>query len=222
VFRIKICGVTTASDAAAVAAAGADAVGLNFCPTSPRAIDLATAREIVAALPPGVTKVGVFVDTPLEEVQTTAEALGLDLLQLHGDEPPECLAALAPRRVMKAFRLGAEGLPAVLAYLAACRRLDALPEAVLLDAYVPGQHGGSGKTADWPAAAEYAARNDAPPLVLAGGLTPENVAAAIQAVRPAAVDTASGVESSPGVKDAVRVAAFIEATRAALEETRKP
>lgn len=215
-FRIKICGVTTAADAAAVVAAGADAVGLNFCPASPRAIDLATAREIVAALPPGVTKVGVFVDAALDEVQATADALGLDLLQLHGDEPPEYLAALAPRRVMKAFRLAADGLPAVLDYLAACRRLEALPEAVLLDAYVPGQHGGSGHIADWPAAAEYAARSDVPPLVLAGGLTPENVAAAIEAVHPAAVDTASGVESSPGRKNAARVKALSDFARQAF------
>jgi phosphoribosylanthranilate isomerase len=219
-FRIKICGITNVEDALAAARAGADAVGLNFYPKSPRHIDLDTARQIVDRLPAGITKVGVFVNVAVEEVCRTFDQLGLDLIQVHGDEPPEFLARLGQRPVMRAFRLGPAGLEALAEYLAACRRLQCLPRRTLIDSFVPGDYGGTGKVPDWAVLSVYPAEPWHPPLVLAGGLTPENVAAAIRTVRPAAVDTASGVEIGPGRKDHARIAGFVAAARAAFDSLR--
>ena len=217
-FRIKICGITSPEDAAAVAAAGADAIGLNFYAKSPRYVEPAQARTIVDALPAGVVKVGLFVNAPAQEVCRTFDLLGLDLVQLHGDEAPEYLAALGGRSVMRAFRLGVGGLAEIGQYLRRCETVGCPLSLVLIDAYRPGQYGGTGEVADWSALAEYPASITHPPLVLAGGLTPQNVAEAIRTVRPAAVDTASGVESGPGRKDPVRVAAFVRAARDAFAE----
>ena len=243
-FRIKICGITNVDDALTVASAGADAVGLNFYPKSPRYITPERAREIVDSLPGGMVKVGLFVNAPDEQVRQTFDQLGLDLIQLHGDEPPGFLAELGDRPVMRAFRLGPGGVlesPSLLdpgellagsprqphalepigAYLAHCRWLGCTPRLVLADAYVEGTYGGTGQIADWQSLKAYrSARGEAtiPPLVLAGGLTPENVAEAIRTVRPAAVDTASGVESGPGRKDPAKVEAFVRAARAAFED----
>jgi phosphoribosylanthranilate isomerase len=220
-FHIKICGITNTDDARAVAQAGADAVGLNFYPKSPRCVPATTARAIAEVLPPGIVKVGLFVNAELDVVRRTAGEVGLDLVQLHGDEPPEYLGELADAvslPVMRAFRWGPAGLAPIVDYLGECRRLGCLPRLVLVDAYQPGVYGGSGTTADWPAVPAYATVPDLPPLVLAGGLTPENVAGAIAAVHPAAVDTASGVELSPGRKDAALVRAFVLAARAAMED----
>jgi phosphoribosylanthranilate isomerase len=216
-FRIKICGITSVDDAMAVARAGADAIGLNFYPRSPRCIPLDTARGIVAALPDGIVKVGLFVNSPLADVCLAYHNLHLDLIQLHGDEPPEYIAQLGDRPVMRAFRVAGSDLGPVNEYLARCRELQSLPSLVLLDSLVPGQFGGTGQTADWSAAKEYVAQPGLPPLVLAGGLTADNVAEAIAAVRPAAVDVASGVESSPGRKDPAAVEAFVRAARAAFD-----
>jgi phosphoribosylanthranilate isomerase len=213
VFRIKICGITNRDDAQLVADAGGDAVGLNFFASSPRFIDFEAAGRIAAALPKNVAKVGLFVNATAATVCDAFDRLGLDLIQLHGDEPAEYLVQLGGRPVMRAFRLGEEGLSPVTAYLAKCQALNAMPKLVLLDAKVPGEYGGTGKTTDWAVAADYAQRPGLPPLVLAGGLTPLNVAEAIRTVRPAAVDTASGVESSPGRKDPALVKAFIQAAR---------
>jgi phosphoribosylanthranilate isomerase len=215
-FRIKICGITSVDDALAVAQAGADAVGLNFYARSPRYIKPDLAREILRALPDGITKVGLFVDTPAAEVCRLFDDLPLGLIQLHGDQPPEFLTQLGTRPVMRAFRIGPKGLRHVTEYLIRCRDLGTSPALVLLDAQVAGEYGGTGKTADWTAAKQYAAEPGVPPLVLAGGLTPANVAAAIRAVRPAAVDVASGVESQPGRKDPAAVGAFLQAALAAL------
>jgi phosphoribosylanthranilate isomerase len=216
-FRVKICGITSVDDALAVARVGADAVGLNFYRRSPRYVMADTARDIIAALPEGIAKVGLFVDTPPPDVCRLFDDLGLDLIQLHGDQPPEFIAQLAGRPVMRAFRIGAEGIDPVVDYLARCRALAASPMLSLLDSMVVGEYGGTGQTADWHAAKQYAAEPNVPPLVLAGGLTPENVAAAIRAVRPAAVDVASGVESQPGRKDHAAIAAFVEAARGAFD-----
>lgn len=216
-FRIKICGITTVEDARMVAAAGADAVGLNFCPQSPRHIALETARRIAECLPASAVKVGLFVNPPAARVLTVSDQLGLDLIQLHGDEPPEFLRELEGRRVVRAFRVGAEGLRPMLDYLERCRRLACLPQLCLVDSYRKGQYGGTGQVADWSLLGGYAREGAAPPLVLAGGLTPENVAEAIQAVHPYAVDTASGVESSPGRKDPELVERFVAAARTAFE-----
>jgi len=218
VFRVKICGITNVDDALASARAGADALGLNFYPKSPRHITPEQARAIVEVLPRNVVKVGLFVNAPVDEVRDTFDRLGLNLIQLHGDEPPESLAELGDRPVMRAFRLGSEGLPPVTEYLRHCRRLGCLPRLVLIDAHVKGAYGGTGQVADWPTVKRYPVDKDDPPLVLAGGLSPSNVAEAIRAVSPAAVDTASGVESAPGKKDPAAVEAFVRAARAALAE----
>ena len=181
-FTIKICGITRPEDAQAAARAGADAVGLNFYAKSPRAIDVGRAAKIIAALPPGIAKVGLFVNAPPDGVCDTCDALGLDLIQLHGDEPPEYLAKLGGRPIMKAIRAaGADGLRTTVDYLAACRALGCLPRLVLLDAPLNEGFGGSGKLADWSLAKAYQANRSWPPLVLAGGLRPQNVAEAVVA-----------------------------------------
>jgi phosphoribosylanthranilate isomerase len=215
-FSIKICGITTVEDALAVARTGADAIGLNFYPGSARCVTLRQARAILQVVPPGVVKVGVFVDVEAAAVCRAFDELGLDLLQLHGNEPPARLAELGGRPVMKAFRLGPAGLEPVAEYLRQCRSLGCLPELVLLDAQVPGAYGGTGQVTDWAAARRYPAQIGGPPMVLAGGLRADNVAAAIRAAAAAAVDTASGVEASPGRKDLAAVAAFVRAARQAL------
>jgi len=222
-FRIKICGITNVDDALAAARAGADAVGLNFYPKSPRCVDADAADRIIASLPRETVKVGLFVNAPAQEVCRTFDRLGLDLIQLHGDEPPRYLAQLAGRPVMRAFRPGPDGLEPLERYLAHCRRLGCTPRLVLVDALVPGQYGGTGRLADWHLLRTYAGAAKAgpgPPLVLAGGLTPGNVAEAIAIVRPAAVDTASGVELGPGRKDPAAVEAFVRAARTAFESLR--
>jgi phosphoribosylanthranilate isomerase len=201
IVRVKICGITRLEDALAAAAAGADAVGFNFWPGSRRFIAPEAARAIAWRLPPFVAAVGVFVNQDPAEVRRACAAAGCSAAQLHGDEPPADAAAVG-LPVLKAFRLGApDDLHA----------LDRWPAtAVLLDAPSEG-YGGSGRTVDWSLArlAVEAGRT----VVLSGGLAPENVAAAIRAVRPWAVDVASGVESSPGVKDRERVARFVRAAK---------
>ena len=217
-FRVKICGITSVDDARAVAAAGADAVGLNFYAKSPRYVSVEKAREIINALPPEMVKVGLFVNAPAEEVCQTFDDLGLDLIQLHGDELPTYLTHLGDRPVMRAFRLAEAGLEPIGRYLGHCGRLGCMPRLVLVDAYVEGEYGGTGRVTDWERLKRYPFDVAHPPLVLAGGLTPDNVAEAIRTVRPAAVDTASGVESSPGRKDPAAVEAFVRAARLAFGE----
>jgi phosphoribosylanthranilate isomerase len=215
-FRVKICGLTSVGDALLAARSGADAIGLNFYPQSARCVDIATARQIAQALPAGVVKVGLFVNAAAADVCRTFDDLGLDLIQLHGDEPPDYLPLLGGRPVMRALRLGSGGLTPIIAYLDECRRLECLPRMTLVDACVMGQYGGTGQSPDWNALSPYHAETWLPPLVLAGGLTLRNVVAAIHAVIPAAVDVSSGVESAPGRKDPAAVEAFVQAARAAL------
>ena len=211
-FRIKICGITTPEDGAMVARAGADAVGLNFYPKSARSITRRRAAEIIDGLPGQVVKVGLFVNAAVDDVVRAFDGLGLDLIQLHGDEPPRFLAGLGGRPVMRAFRLRPEGLTPIQRYLSECRNLGCLPRLVLIDAYQKGSFGGTGQTADWSVAGAYPpdGLETYPPLVLAGGLMPDNVGHAIRAVHPMAVDTASGVETSPGVKDSELVSQFVQ------------
>jgi phosphoribosylanthranilate isomerase len=201
--RVKICGVTSVEDALMCVEAGADAIGVNFAPGSPRRIALELARRIVAALPAKVIKVGVFVDATESELRDTVERVGLGCVQLHGDESPELVAAFLPH-AYKALRVrGREALALAARYPG---------DHILLDAYVPGVAGGTGATFDWTLAAELALIRQ---VTLAGGLTPANVAAAVREVRPFCVDVASGVESAPGRKDQAKVRAFIEAARGA-------
>ena len=215
-FQTKICGITTVEDALVAACAGADAIGLNFYARSPRYVTIETAENIVRILPGGISKVGLFVDTPAEEICRLFDRLRLDLIQLHGNQPPEFVAELGPRPVMRAFRVGPEKLEPVGEYLDRCRELEHELELVLLDALVAGAYGGTGQLVDWGVAQAYRAQIGTTPLVLAGGLTPENVATAIRTVGPAAVDVASGVESHPGRKDPTRVEAFVAAARVAF------
>jgi indole-3-glycerol phosphate synthase/phosphoribosylanthranilate isomerase len=205
---VKVCGITTVDDGLLAARLGADAVGLVFWPRSPRWVDREKARQIAHALPPFVLRVGVFVDAPVEAVARTADEVGLDVIQLHGDEPPEDAARL-PRRVIKAVRVG-EGFRAgdALRYLPHVAGL-------LLDTKSSAAPGGTGRAFDWTRAREV--REKAAFLGLAGGLTPENVHVAMAAARPDLVDVSSGVESSPGRKDADKMRAFIEAVRTAAE-----
>jgi phosphoribosylanthranilate isomerase len=216
-FTVKICGITRPDDARAVAAAGADAIGLNFYPQSPRVIDLDRARAIIAELPAGMIKVGLFVNAPSAEICRTCDTLGLDLIQLHGDERPELLAALGKRPAMKAFRVaGPEGLQAIANYLEICRVRGCMPRMILLDAPLARGFGGSGKLADWSLARQYIQNGNPPMLVLAGGLKAENVAKAIRETGATAVDTASGVESQPGIKDPATIRAFVLAAKQGL------
>ena len=215
-FRIKICGITRPEDAILAADAGADAIGLNFYAKSPRCLSTAAAAPILAAVGSRVQKLGVFVNSPAEEVIATYEKLGLDLVQLHGDEPPDFLQRLGGIPVVRAFRCGPAGLAPIGAYLEACRVYGCPPRLVLIDAYDPGSYGGTGNVAPWNAAARFRELRFPYPLILAGGLTPDNVAEAIAQVRPVAVDTASGVEASPGIKDAARMRDFIQRAREAF------
>ena len=209
--KVKICGLTSPAEAVRCASAGADWIGLNFHPFSPRRVDPALAAEIVAALPEGCTAVGLFVDRPPAEVAETAERVGLRVVQLHGDEPAEDLLALRHLTVVRAYRLGDLGaVRRMTAHLDRAAALGRSPDAVLIDGYTPGLAGGTGKTIDADILSHLP---HFPRLILAGGLTPENVAARVARVRPWMVDVASGVESSPGRKDLGRVAAFIEAAR---------
>jgi len=216
-FHVKICGVTTADDARMIADSGADAVGLNFYPGSPRFIEDATAEKIVAALPSEVCRVGVFVNEPIESIARRIRRLGLNAVQLHGDEPPELLDEIEGLSVIKAFRVDDSVEPIDKFVRLAQQRTRSLA-MVLVDSRHPGQYGGTGKAANWDLLANRGGNPPWPPLVLAGGLTTENVIEAIRRVRPTAVDTASGVESSPGHKDPVQVQAFVRAAHTALRD----
>jgi phosphoribosylanthranilate isomerase len=203
---VKICGITSPEDARAAAEAGASAIGLVFWSRSPRAVDLPTARRIAAGLSPFVLRVGVFVDEAPGVIARVADSVGLDLVQLHGDEPPEAIAAL-PRRALKAVRVGAGFRPE-----------DALRYAghaagLLFDTGEAGLPGGTGRAFDWTVLASV--RDRLGFVALAGGLTPDNVATAIRAGRPDAVDVSSGVETAPGRKDPAKMRAFVAAVRSA-------
>jgi len=200
--RIKICGITRSEDALAAARLGADAIGFVFHPDSPRHVMAETAASIVRTLPAFVTTVGLFVDADEAVIRATLARVPLDLLQFHGAEPPEFCARF-DRPWIKAIAVSPE--------------VDLLQSAadyngsrgLLLDAFVPGMHGGTGTRADWNAIPGSLSL----PIILAGGLTPANVGEAIRVVRPWAVDVSSGVERAKGVKDPEKLAAFIKGVR---------
>jgi phosphoribosylanthranilate isomerase len=206
VTRVKICGITNLDDALAACEAGADALGFNFAPEARpknRYIDPESAQRIIEALPPFVSTVGVCVNEPTERLCEYLEIV--DWVQLHGEETvADC--DLVAGRAVKAFRAAPGFDPAsVLAYSTA---------SYLLDAYVPGARGGTGATCDWELARKVVALGR--PVLLAGGLTPENVAEAVRQVKPYGVDTAGGVEASPGVKDRDKMRKFIQNAKTAL------
>jgi phosphoribosylanthranilate isomerase len=206
---VKICGITSAADAAVAIDAGADALGFVFWAMSPRRTSVEKAAEIVRSLPTTVRRVGIFVDAPRDEVARIADLVGLDLLQLHGEEPPEALAGL-PRPALKAVRVG-KGFAEEEAL-----RFASVAAGILVDTRLPGETqlpGGTGVPFDWSLVKGLAARVSF--LMLAGGLGPANVGEAVRAVRPHAVDVSSGVEALPGRKDPEKVRAFVRAAREA-------
>jgi phosphoribosylanthranilate isomerase len=198
--KIKICGIKTVTDALAAMEAGADLIGFNFYPKSPRFVEVGVCRNIMSVVRSygRLTCVGVFVNATVGEICATMETCGLSLAQLHGDETADMLHVLNGKG-FKAFR----GVPENVNDFARQKG-----PAFLLDASVKGVYGGSGVTADWSMATELAKKY---PLLLAGGLTPENVADAVRQVKPWGVDVASGVESEPGRKDPSKMKAFVKA-----------
>lgn len=212
--RIKICGITRPEDAGAVAAAGADAIGLVFTPKSKRWISIDQARAICAQLPPFVARVALFMDQSAAEIAQVLQQIHIDLLQFHGQESAAFCASFQ-RPFIKALAMGGSD-PAQLAQPEAWQRLwspwtgPAIPcQGLLLDAHQPGESGGQGQVFDW----QLWPRSAPLPLILAGGLGPANVAAAVRATRPYAVDVSSGVESAPGIKDHALIYSFVEEVR---------
>ncbi len=196
--RIKICGITRVEDLKVAASCGADAIGLVFYARSPRHVDIAQAAKLLAALPPFVTAVGLFVDAEVDFVREVLAKVSLDVLQFHGDESPEYCAQFG-RPYLKAIRVKA-GVD-----LIQCAARFNRAQALLLDAHVDGIPGGTGATFDW----SLIPQNLPLPIILSGGLGAENVAEGIARVRPYAVDVSSGVEVAKGIKDMAKVAAFI-------------
>jgi phosphoribosylanthranilate isomerase len=213
-FRIKICGITNVADALQAVELGADAIGLNFYSLSPRYVDPQIAGRIAQVLPPAVEAVGVFVNERLEEMKGVAGRAGIQTLQLHGagveisDPHPLRMVLASPVRDRDSMNVIADRLEH-------CRAHGWLPAAVLVDAHVPGSYGGTGAKAPWNLLADF---RPCVPLILAGGLDPDNVAEAIRIVQPYGVDVASGVERSPGKKDTDRMKRFIDNARTAREK----
>jgi len=202
--RSKICGITRIEDALAAVEAGADAIGFVFYPKSPRAVTVQQARAIIAALPPFISTVGLFVNASRCELNETLDAVPLDLLQFHGDETPEQCEGYH-RPFIKALRVQAGD------DIAASCRLYSNASGILLDTFVSGVPGGTGETFDWALIPDGLEK----PIILAGGLTSANVAQAIAQVRPYAVDVSGGVEKSKGIKDHDKIRAFMSAVHGA-------
>lgn len=205
-MKIKICGITNLEDAVAAIEAGADLLGFNFYRQSVRYVEPETARSIVEKIRSGVRRpqlIGVFVNSPLHEIRSIWRAVDLDLIQLHGDEPIEML------KQVNGFKAIRPQSPAEAEKQAKTYAVENEP-ALLIDAYRKGEYGGTGQVGDWSLAARIARRY---PILLAGGLTPENVADAIRQVQPWGVDVASGVERAPGRKDAAKMQAFVARVR---------
>ena len=217
VFKTKVCGITSVADAKACCAAGADAIGLNFYDASPRCITVSLAVEIAAAVGNEIQLVGLFVNHAVDDVRAIHQELGLQYVQLHGDEDPGYLRQLKDLPLIKAFRCRENETAEIVDFLAACTTLDITLQAILLDAFQQGCYGGSGQRLDWETL-----KNTTPSLggyewILAGGVDADNVASAITMACPTAVDVASGVESSPGKKDAELVQRFVTSAIAAFD-----
>jgi phosphoribosylanthranilate isomerase len=192
VLKVKICGITNYDDAAMAVSLGADALGFIFAPVSPRKIEPASALEIIGRLPPFIKSVGVFVNEDINKIRDITSYCGLDIIQLHGDETPEICESLMPRAV-KAIRVKDDtDISQLKAYRGKIR-------AFLLDTYSEKAAGGTGKTFNWDKAVEI--KTLGLPVILAGGLIPSNIEAAIKKVRPYGIDINSGIEKSPGIKD---------------------
>jgi phosphoribosylanthranilate isomerase len=204
--RVKICGITRVEDALSAVNAGADAIGLVFYAPSPRAVSIAQAQQIVAAMPPFVSVVGLFVNASTAEIQTILSQVRLDIIQFHGDETvADCEQINLP--YYKAIRVKAD--TNLLQYALEFKSAKAL----LLDTFSDAAYGGTGQIFDW----NLIPQNLPKPVILAGGLTPENVADAIKQVRPYAVDVSGGVELTKGIKDVEKIAAFMQAVKDTID-----
>lgn len=205
---VKICGITRLEDAQAAVTCGAHAIGFVFWPKSPRVVDVDLASRIRSALPPAISAIGVFVDQSVDEVNDIAKRVGLSAVQLHGSEDVKYAASMT-RPVVKALAIGGDESPV----------LSQWPTSVtvLLDVHDPVRRGGTGKVIDWAVASRFAGQRQ---IILAGGLTPENVSDAIARVQPYGIDVSSGVEVSPGIKDHERLKALFEAVHGGHYATR--
>ncbi len=212
----KLCGFRSPDTAALAVSLGADAIGLNFFPASVRFVQPIAAREIVEAIGPNVLSVGLFVNARLEDLVNASTVSGVNAIQLHGSEDPQYLsdlrAALPGLPVIKAFAVGQNGTASVTDWLRACVGVTEPPEFILLDAHVPGEHGGTGRTAPWGLIAEER-KPTWPKVILAGGLNPANVQQAIHQVQPYGVDLASGVEVERGTKDPALIEQLLSITK---------
>ena len=215
---VKICGIKDELTAEAVCRLSPDAIGLNFHPQSPRSVTQVMATRIAKLVPDEVLRVGVFVNRAVSEIEDLANQCRLDQIQLHGDESPDQIAELRSRLpcipVIRAWRMAGESLADLEEHLAACRASGIELSGCLIDSRVPGAYGGTGHTVAWDALSQVYRRDAWPPLILAGGLTPDNVADAIRSTQLWGVDVASGVESALGVKDIELVRRFIANARA--------
>jgi len=213
-FKIKACGITNPADALATVAAGADAIGLNFYERSLRSVDPTTALEIISVIPSSFVVVGVFVNHGVQDILELAEHLQFSAIQLHGDERPEIIDELGVSNIIRAIRIDGESDQAL---EGAQREIDAWCEhgaaGILVDKAVGRAYGGTGETFDWSLLDRL---NIPVRTILAGGLTPDNVAAAIEKVKPDAVDVASGIENFPGGKDVDLLKAFVKSAQAAF------
>ena len=223
-FRIKICGVTNAEDAAIAVDAGADAIGLNFYRGTKRCVSQQEARDIGAAVNGKCVRVGVFVDHSATDVNTIANETSLDVVQLHGDQSPSYLLDIDSRLpIVRVYRVSESGFVQLKCDLLECQRFDREPTAILIDALAASGFGGTGQRVDWSTLADRVEllnfdRPNPVRLILAGGLTPDNVAEAIRLVRPHGVDVASGVESAARKKDPLKVRVFVEEARRGFAE----
>ena len=224
-FAVKICGITRVDDAVAAIEADVDAIGLNFYGKSKRFIPLDAARQLVtesmARSARRVLWTGVFVNASVDEIAEHVQRVPLDIVQLHGDEPPEMVRLVRERvgstvRVLRAVRVSQKSLAEVADYLEVARRANSEPDAVLVDAHATEEYGGTGKQLDWTSVHRDLAILGSMPLILAGGLTPENVGVAIATSGVQSVDTASGVEEAPGVKNHEKMRQFLSESRRAF------
>ncbi|MBY0586009.1 phosphoribosylanthranilate isomerase [bacterium] len=210
---IKICGVTRVEDARWLVELPIDAIGLNFHPASPRFISEITAREIVQIVPPEIEIVGVFVDRPASDITRVAREVGLTTLQLHGNESANGVESLAPWPIIKAFRMkSVDSVTEIQAFIHQVSAIGRSPFRVLVDAFHPGEQGGTGLAWDWNDLGDWRPSVD---WFLAGGLNPDNVGQAIRRLQPTGIDVASGVERSPGIKDRAKVESLLEQARQA-------
>jgi phosphoribosylanthranilate isomerase len=216
-FKTKVCGITSVADAKVCCAAGVEAIGLNFYDASPRCITVSQAVEIAAAVGNEIQLVGLFVNHSVDDVRAIHHEIGLQFVQLHGDEDPGYLRQLKDLPLIKAFRCRENETTEIVDFLAACTTLDITLQAILLDAFQLGCYGGSGQRLDWETLKSNTHLFGGYNWVLAGGMDADNVAAAITAACPTAVDVASGVEFSPGKKDAELVQRFVTSAIAAFD-----